>query len=111
MKGYTFFDMEQIDRASLTGTTRRTSRRGSNVGPLRLAAAKGDILAHGLINHDCQIVGRNAHRRDDTLINYPEKCQPGIFVAPGNKGNLDQDQVVRIGQAQEARRVNVAVRR
>jgi hypothetical protein len=43
------------------------------MGPLRLAAAKRDILACGLVNHDREIVGRNAHRGDHMLVERPEQ--------------------------------------
>jgi hypothetical protein len=48
----------------------------NGVGALRLAPAKGEILAGGLVERDHQVVRRHAGRRGNAGVDVFQECQP-----------------------------------
>src|SRR2546425_13277156 len=83
----------------------------NGVGALRLALAKGEILAGSLVERDHQIVRRHAGRRGDAGVDVFQECEPRLLRPPFDEGEIEDNQVVGIMHAHKRRWVEKALLR
>src|SRR3954471_20341005 len=72
-----------------------------DVGALSQTPAEKNILAGNFVERDHQIVGRNAGRRDDAVVECLQQALPLLLGPASDEGEVEHDQVVRIGEAEE----------
>ena len=72
--------MHSIGTRNARGMRLLFARNG--VGALRLAPAKGEILARSFVERDHQVVGRHLGGRCDTGVDVFQECEPR-FLASG----------------------------
>src|SRR5437867_336354 len=74
---------------------------GGDVGTLSQAAAEGNVLARCLVERDEEIVWRDSRRGNHPFVQGLQQSQSFLLGTAGDERDLQQDQVVRIGQPQE----------
>src|SRR5712664_805073 len=72
---------------------------------LSQAAAERDVLARRLVDHDHQIIWRDFGGRDHAVVQGLQQSQSLLLGTAGDERDLQQDQVIRIVEPQERRRV------
>src|SRR2546425_5584451 len=76
-----------------------------DTGTLSQAAAERNVLARGLVEHDQEIIWRNSGSRDHAVVQGLQESQSLLLGAAGDKRDLQQNQIIRIGESQERRRM------
>src|SRR6476646_9071767 len=76
-----------------------------DMGSLSQAAAERYVLAGNFVEHDQQIVRRDSSSRHHSVIQCLQQSQPLVLRTSGDERDLQYNQVVRIFEAQERRRM------
>src|SRR2546425_764573 len=76
-----------------------------DMGTLSQAAAEGNVLARGLVEHDQEIIWRNSGSGDHAVVQGLQQSQSLLLGTAGDKRDLQQNQVIRIVESQERRRM------
>src|SRR6202030_832844 len=63
----------------------------NSVGALRLAPAKGEILAGSLVERDHQVVRRHAGRRSDQGVDVFQEGQPRLLRPPFDESEIEDN--------------------
>ena len=75
----------------------------NGVGALRLAPAKGEILAGSFVERDHQVMRRHVGRRSDTGIDVFQEREPRLFRPPFDESEIEDDQVIGLMHADKQR--------
>src|SRR5712691_2214446 len=76
-----------------------------DTGTLSQAAAERNVLARCFVECDQEIIWRDSGSRYHAVVQGLQQPQPLLPGASGDERNLQQNQVVRIGEPQERRRM------
>ena len=101
--------MHSIGTRNARGMRFSFARNG--VGALRLAPAKGEILARSFVERDHQVVGLHLGGRCDTGVDVFQECEPRLLRSPFDESEIKDNQVVGIMHADKRRRVEKALLR
>src|SRR6266480_6671221 len=82
-----------------------------DVGALRQASAERDVLARRLVERNQEIIGRDSGSRDHAIVQGLQQRQPLLLRAAGDEGDLKDDQVIRVVESQERRRMEESAAR
>src|SRR5262249_7393709 len=77
----------------------------SRVGSLSEAPAERDVLAGDLVERHHQIIRRDSGSRDYSVVQGLQQSQSLLFGTAGDESDLQDNQVIRVFEAQERRRV------
>src|SRR5262245_18463508 len=76
-----------------------------DMGSLSEPSAERDVLAGDLVERLHQIIRRDSGRRDYSVVQGLQQSQSLLFGTAGDESDLQYNQVIRIFEAQERRRV------
>ena len=62
------------------------------VGALRLALAKGEILAGSFVERDHQVIRRHASRGGDATVDVFQECETRLLRPPLDESEIEDDQ-------------------
>ena len=66
------------------------------LGALRLALAKGDVLAGNFVERDHDVIGRYASGRSDARVDIFQKGKARLLRPPLDETDIENDQIVGI---------------
>src|SRR5258707_15404420 len=76
-----------------------------DVRTLRQAAAERDVLARRLVERDQEIIRRDSGSRGDAVVQGLQQRQSLLRRTAGDESDLKDDQIIRVAESQERRRM------
>src|SRR5262249_60638175 len=94
-----------------TQSATAASRACDGSGALRLALAKGDVLAGNLVKRDHHVVRRYVRGRGDARVDVFQKCKPRLLRPPLDETDIENNQYVGVMHPDERRRMQKPILR